>query len=106
MGAEIPEQGHQQPDYLGDHDRKDPLVSPMFADLKGFPAHPLHDRHARRGAGEHLELQPRAAARRRAHRTRGVRSSMPHAFWYTTGVPESTEALQIQANFFDQHLGK
>jgi hypothetical protein len=35
-----------------------------------------------------------------------VFDGLPHAFWYTTGIPESTEALQIQANFFDKKLGK
>ena len=23
--------------YVGDHDRKDPVLSPMYADLRGFP---------------------------------------------------------------------
>ena len=23
--------------YVGDHDRRDPVLSPMYADLKGFP---------------------------------------------------------------------
>jgi hypothetical protein len=26
--------------------------------------------------------------------------------WYSKGIPESTEALEIQTNFFDRNLGK
>jgi acetyl esterase/lipase len=104
-GAQIPEQGDQQPDYLGNHDRKDPLASPIFADLKGFP--PTLCMTGTRDAAQASTANFHRALRRVGVQTElVVFDSMPHAFWYTTGVPESTEALQIQASFFDQHLGK
>jgi epsilon-lactone hydrolase len=34
-----------------------------------------------------------------------VFDAMPHAFWYLFDLPESREALEAQANFFDRHLG-
>ncbi len=105
VGATIPEPGNQRKAYLGDHDPKDPLASPIFADLKGFPptlcmtgtrdsalVGTVNFNRALRRAGVDTELV--------------VFDALPHAFWYTTGVPESTEALQIQASFFDRKLGK
>jgi epsilon-lactone hydrolase len=35
-----------------------------------------------------------------------VFDAMPHAFWYMIGIPESKEALEMMANFFDETLGK
>jgi hypothetical protein len=29
---------------------------------------------------------------------------MPHAFWYMIGTPESKEALETMAEFFDRQL--
>ena len=105
VGDEIPTPGNQVPDYLGDHDPKDPLVSPLYADLKGFPptlcitgtrdralAGTVTFHRALRRAGVDAELV--------------VFEAMPHAFWFTPGVPESTEALEIQAGFLDKKLGK
>jgi monoterpene epsilon-lactone hydrolase len=104
VGAEIPEPGNTRRALLGDHDPGDPLASPILADLKGFPptlcmtgtrdtafAGTANFHRALRRAGVDTELV--------------VFDALPHAFWYTTGVPESTEALQIQANFFDGKLG-
>ncbi len=35
-----------------------------------------------------------------------VFEALPHAFWYNFNLPETTEALQIMANFFDQKVGR
>ena len=32
--------------------------------------------------------------------------ALPHAFWYEVAIPESREALEYQAKFFDQQLGR
>lgn len=105
VGAKIPKPGGQREVYLGDHDPKDPLASPIFANLKNFPptlcmtgtrdvalVGTANFNRALRRAGSPTELV--------------VFDAMPHAFWYTTGIPESTEALKIQADFFDRHLGR
>jgi hypothetical protein len=31
---------------------------------------------------------------------------MPHAFWYHFEFPETAEALQFMADFFDQKVGR
>jgi len=35
-----------------------------------------------------------------------VYDALPHAFWYTIGMPEASEALEFQAQFLDAHLGR
>ena len=105
IGAKIPEAGNQRSAYLGDHDPKDPLASPLFANLKGFPPTLCM-------TGTRDVALVGTSNFNRALRLAGVDSklvvfdALPHAFWYTTGIPESTEALEIQAKWFDQKLGK
>ena len=90
--------------YVGDHDRKDPVLSPMYADLKGFP--PIlcmtstRD-HCLSGTTDFHRALLRAGVDARLM----VFDAMPHAFWYRFDIPESKEALEAQANFLDQHLG-
>jgi monoterpene epsilon-lactone hydrolase len=105
VGAKIPEAGNQRTTYLGDHDPKDPLASPILADLKGFPP-TLCMTGTRDTALVGTTNFNRALRRAGVHTELVVFDAMPHAFWYTTGVPESTEALEIQAKFFDRELGK
>jgi acetyl esterase/lipase len=105
MGAAIPKPGNTNVEYLGDHDPKDPLSSPLYADLKGFPP-TLCMTGTRDAALASTSTFNRALRRNHVDTDLVVFDSLPHAFWYTTGVPESTEALQIQADFFDRHLGK
>jgi len=35
-----------------------------------------------------------------------VFEALPHAFWYHFSFPETTEALQMMAKFFDQKVGR
>jgi epsilon-lactone hydrolase len=89
--------------YVGDHDRHDPVLSPVYADLKGFPPtlcmtstrdHCLsgtvdfHRALLRAGVDTHLM----------------VFDALPHSFWYVFDLPESREALEAQASFLDRHL--
>jgi monoterpene epsilon-lactone hydrolase len=104
-GAQIPQAGNQRSVYLGGHDPKDPLASPIFADLKGFPP-TLCMTGTRDTALVGTANFNRALRRAGAETELVVFDALPHAFWYTTGIPESTEALEIQAKFFDRHLGK
>ncbi len=104
-GAEIPKPGNTNVDYLGDRDPKDPLASPLYANLNGFPP-TLCMTGTRDAALASTSTFNRALRRNHVDTDLVVFDSLPHAFWYTTGVPETTEALQIQADFFDRHLGK
>jgi len=90
--------------YVGDHDRKDPVLSPMYANLKGFPPTlcmtSTRD-HCLSGTVDFHRALLRAGVDVRLM----VFDAMPHAFWYRFDVPESKEALEAQATFLDQHLG-
>jgi epsilon-lactone hydrolase len=91
--------------YLGGHDANDPVVSPIHADLRGFPptllitgrrdfllsATTIFHRALRRSGGE-AELV--------------VFEAMPHCHWLAVHLPESKEALEIMADFFDRKLGR
>jgi acetyl esterase/lipase len=91
--------------YVGKTDRKDPLLSPIFADLHDMPPSLLLTstrdillsdtttfHRALLHAGDNAQLV--------------VFEALPHAFWYHFTFPETTEALQIMANFFDQKVGR
>jgi monoterpene epsilon-lactone hydrolase len=90
--------------YVGDHDRKDPVLSPMYADLKGFPPTlcmtSTRD-HCLSGTTDFHRALLRAGVDARLM----VFDAMPHAFWYRFDIPESKEALEAQASFLDHHLG-
>jgi len=35
-----------------------------------------------------------------------VFEALPHAFWYNFGLPETKEALELMAKFFDEKVGR
>jgi monoterpene epsilon-lactone hydrolase len=90
--------------YVGDHDRQDPVLSPMYADLKGFPPTlcmtSTRD-HCLSGTVDFHRALLRAGVDARLM----VFDALPHAFWYLFELPESREALEAQASFLDRHLG-
>jgi len=89
--------------YVGDHDRKDPVLSPMYADLKGFPPTlcmtSTRD-HCLSGTVDFHRALLQAGVDARLM----VFDALPHAFWYRFDLPESKEALEAQAKFLDNHL--
>jgi monoterpene epsilon-lactone hydrolase len=87
-------------EYIGKTDRKDPVLSPQFADLHGWPPSLLVTstrdlllsdtaifHRALLGAGDDSQLV--------------VFEALPHAFWYHFQLPETREALELMAKFFD-----
>lgn len=91
-------------EYVGKTDRRDPVLSPLFADLKGFPPTLLVTstrdillsdtaifHRALLGAGVDAQLV--------------VFEVLPHAFWYHFEMPETTETLNLMSKFFDTKLG-
>ena len=99
-----PPSGQMLAAYVGKTDPKDPVLSPIYADLKGFPPTlcmtgtrdiclsgtvDFHRALLRAGVDAHLM----------------VFDAMPHAHWYSFHLPESGEALEAQARFLDRHLG-
>ena len=91
--------------YVGKTDRKDPVLSPLFADLHGFPPTLLvtgtRDALLSNTAIFHLALL-RAGVDARLL----VYEAMPHAFWYHFDFPETRECLEMMARFFDEKVGR
>jgi len=89
--------------YPGSTDRKDPVLSPLFADLKGMPPTLLVT------STRDLLLSDTAMFHR-ALLSAGndaqlvVFEALPHAFWYHFQLPETKECLELMAKFFDQKL--
>jgi epsilon-lactone hydrolase len=92
-------------EYTSATDPRDPVLSPLYADVTGFPptlfltsgrdlllsgTTVLHRAYLRAGVDAHLV----------------VFEALPHAFWNAPHLPESKEANQIMASFLAGHLGK
>ena len=92
-------------DYAQKTDRKDPVLSPLFGDLHGMPPTLLV-------TSTHDILLSETTTFHRALLQAGndaqlvVFEALPHAFWYHFQLPETKEALELMAKFFDQKLGK
>lgn len=106
-GEMKPTDSNHLPDdqYIGKTDRKDPVLSPLFADLHGMPPTLLVTstrdillsgttifHRALLGAGDDAHLI--------------VFEALPHAFWYHFQLPETKEALELMAKFFDEKVGR
>jgi epsilon-lactone hydrolase len=91
--------------YPGATDRKDPVLSPLFADLGMFPPSLLVT------STRDLLLSDTAMFHR-ALLSAGndaqlvVFEALPHAFWYHFQLPESKECLEMMAKFFDEKLAR
>lgn len=105
-GVPLPHgQGAQSPEYAGKTDPKDPILSPVFADLHSMPPTLfitstrdmllsgtvlLHQEFLRAGVDARLV----------------VFEALPHAFWLDVQLPESRAANDIMARFLTSHIGK
>jgi epsilon-lactone hydrolase len=100
-----PEPGAHDPFYVGSTDAKDPVLSPIFADLHGMPPTLFVT------SGRDLLLSGTANLHR-AYLRAGVDArlvvfdALPHAFWYDPRLPEAIEANKLMADFFVQQLAK
>ncbi len=92
-------------EYVGSTDLKDPVLSPVYADLHGFPPTLFI-------TSERDLLLSGTANMHRAFLSAGVDAhlvvfdALPHAFWNDIGLPESTEAQGLMAHFFVAQLGR
>ena len=90
-------------EYAGSTDLRDPVLSPIFADLHGISptlsvtstrdlllSNTTIFHRALLGAGNDAQLV--------------VFEALPHAFWYHFQLPETREALNLMAKFFDDKL--
>lgn len=104
--------GHLDPPGAGPHDRyyvagtdpKDPILSPIYSDLHGLPPTLFI-------TSERDLLLSGTVNLHRAYLEAGVDArlvvfdALPHAFWYSSKLPEGMEANHMMAEFFAKHLG-
>ena len=100
-----PLKGPHDPFYVGSTDAKDPVLSPVYADLHGMPPTLFVT------SGRDLLLSGtanlhRAFLKAGADARLVVYDALPHAFWYNPGLPEAIEANHIMADFFVKTLAK
>jgi acetyl esterase/lipase len=92
-------------EYVGATDPKDPVLSPLFADVHGFPP-TLFITSTR-----DMLLSGTTTLQRHFYES-GVESPMvifeglSHAFWNDVSLPESREAHRVMAEFFDTRVAK
>ncbi|MGA2851198.1 MAG: alpha/beta hydrolase fold domain-containing protein, partial [Terracidiphilus sp.] len=100
-----PGPGPHDKEYVGTTDPKDPVLSPIYADLTGLPPTLFIT------SGRDLLLSGTANLHR-AYLHAGVDArlvvfdALPHAFWYSPLLPEALEANHIMADFFVKQLLK
>jgi epsilon-lactone hydrolase len=90
--------------YPAKTDRRDPVLSPLFADLKGMPP-TLLVTSTRDILLSDTSTFHRALLRAGNDAQLVVFDALPHAFWYHFQLPETQEALGIMAKFFEDKLG-
>jgi monoterpene epsilon-lactone hydrolase len=101
-----PQDPNRPPDdqYAGTTNRKDPVLSPLFADLHGMPPSLLVT-STRDILLSDTSIFHRALLRAGNDAQLVVFEALPHAFWYHFQLPETKEALELMARFFDEKVG-
>jgi len=90
--------------YIGTTSRKDPVLSPLFADLHGMPP-TLLVTSTRDSLLSGTTIFHRALLAAGNDAQLVVFEALPHAFWYHFQLSETREALDLMAKFFDEKLG-
>ena len=101
---DIPKPEGSNRDYTGSTNLTDPVLSPNFADLKGFPP-TLFMTSTRDLLLSGTTTMHRAFLRAGVEAQLVVFEALPHAFWNDVSLPETKEADEIMARFFAEHLG-
>jgi acetyl esterase/lipase len=102
---DVPGTGPHDPDYFTNTDPKDPVLSPIYADLHGLPPTLFVT------SGRDLLLSGTVNLHR-AYLNAGVDArlvvydGLTHAFWYDPRLPEAIEANHLMADFFVKQLTK
>ncbi len=101
----VPAQGVQLPEYVAKTDAKDPVLSPVYSDLRGLPP-TLFVTSTRDLLLSGTSILHQAFLKAGVDAQLVVFEGLPHAFWNNVDLPESRDADEIMAHFFDTHLGK
>jgi epsilon-lactone hydrolase len=91
--------------YAGSTDRKNPVLSPLFADLRGWPPSLLVT-STRDILLSDTTMFHRALLHAGVDAQLVVYEALPHAFWYHYQLPETREALDLMARFFEEKVGR
>jgi epsilon-lactone hydrolase len=91
-------------EYAPQTDPRDPVLSPIFADLQGMPP-TLLVTSARDILLSNTSIFHRALLHAGVDAQLVVYEALPHAFWYHFQLPETRETLELMAKFFDEKLG-
>ena len=91
-------------EYAPNTDPKDPVLSPIYADLRGMPPTLLVS-STRDILLSNTSLLHLALLRAGNDAQLVVFEALPHAFWYHFQLPETRQALDLMAKFFDQKVG-
>lgn len=100
-----PNRGPHNSDYMATTDPRDPVLSPIYADLHGLPPTLFVT------SGRDMLLSGTVNLHR-AYINAGVDArlvvfdALTHAFWYDSKLPEAIEANHIMADFFMKQLSK
>jgi monoterpene epsilon-lactone hydrolase len=100
-----PRSGPGNHEYSGSTDPRNPVLSPLYADLTGFPP-TLFLTSGRDLLLSGTTILHRAYLRAGVDAQLVVFEALPHAFWNNPELPESKEADTLMARFFDSHLGR
>jgi monoterpene epsilon-lactone hydrolase len=92
-------------EYVGKTDPRDPVLSPIYADLHGFPPS-LFLTSGRDLLLSGTTLLHRAFLREGVDARLIVFEALPHAFWNDVALPESKEAYGYMADFFNRQLAR
>lgn len=92
------------PEYVHDTNPRDPILSPLYADLHGFPP-TLFLSSTRDMLLSDTAILHRAFLRAGVPAQLVVFEALQHGFWNDPKLPESHEADRIISDFFDSHLG-
>ena len=91
-------------DYATATNLKDPTLSPIYADLRGMPP-TLFLTSTRDTLLSGTTILHRAFLRAGNSAELVVFEALPHAFWNDSSLPETREADEIMARFFQKQLG-
>jgi acetyl esterase/lipase len=92
-------------EYRASTDARDPILSPLYSDLSGFPP-TLFITSGRDLLLSGTTILHRAYLRAGVDAELVVFEALPHAFWNNPDLPESREAHQLMSRFFDERLSK
>ena len=92
-------------EYARGTNLKDPVLSPMYADLSGFPP-TLFVTSGRDLLLSGTTILHRAYLRAGVEAELVVFEALPHAFWNNPELPESKEADAMMARFFNKYLSR